>query len=324
MTASPDDVLAMVYFARVVQARSFTAAAAKLGVSKSVVSARVAALEARLGVRLLQRTTRRLSLTPEGLSLYDRCARVVAAADEAAAEAAGAGQAPRGVLRVNAPSTFAPEYLPGPMAAYLRRFPDMRIELSLSDRVVDLVEEGIDVAVRISARLRESSLVVRKLAADRTVVCASPAYLAERGTPQSPQELVHHDCLRYAELRAEDEWRFRGGGKSFAVPVAGKLSSASGAFLREAAVAGLGLAVLPTFMAARALAAGRLVAVLERWCFVQLGVYAVYPQARAVPSKTRAFVDLLVAHFRAPPWAQRGRPEGGSDVGPGAGPGARS
>src|SRR5262245_53833047 len=124
MTASPDDVLAMVFFARVVEAGSFTAAAAKLGVSKSVVSARVAGLEERLGARLLQRTTRRLSLTPEGLALFERCRQVVAAADEAAAEAAGAGQTPRGVLRVNAPSTFAPEYLPAPMAAYVRRYPD--------------------------------------------------------------------------------------------------------------------------------------------------------------------------------------------------------
>ena len=179
--ASPDEILSMVFFARVVEAKSFTGAAAKLGVSKSVVSARVAALEEQLKVRLLHRTTRKLSLTPEGLALFERCARVVAAADEASAAAAGAGNTPRGVLRVNAPIVFAEEYLAPPIAAYLARYPDTRVQMSVNDRAIDLVDEGVDVAVRISARPHGGGLTARKLAVDHTVLCASPAYLARRG-----------------------------------------------------------------------------------------------------------------------------------------------
>src|SRR5215213_7651423 len=208
MSASPDEILAMVFFARVVEAKSFTGAAAKLGVSKSVVSARVAGLESQLKVRLLHRTTRKLSLTPDGLSLYERCARVLAAADEAAAAAHGTGDTPRGLLRVNAPSVFAQDYLAAPMAAYLAGHPDVRIELTMNDRLIDLVEESIDVAIRIVPALKHGGLVARKLAVDHTVVCASPGYLARRGIPATPADLLDHDCLIYSLLKVADEWRF--------------------------------------------------------------------------------------------------------------------
>jgi DNA-binding transcriptional LysR family regulator len=294
----------MVLFARVVEAQSFTAAAEKLGVSKSVVSSRLSALEARLGTRLLNRTTRRLSLTPEGLAFYEYCARITAEADAAAAVASGAAKDPIGVLRINAPVTFAQMYLAEPIGRYLERHPKVRIELRMSDRFVDLVEEGIDVAIRVSARLRDSSLVARKLAMDRSVVCASPSYLAEHGTPESPADLLHHACLRYALIKATDEWRFREGGKSFSVPVEGRLLVADGAMLRESAVAGLGLAVLPSFMVMPEIRAGRLVTVLERYTFVRLTLHALTPAASTSP-KVRAFIDVLSAYLKSPPWAAR-------------------
>jgi DNA-binding transcriptional LysR family regulator len=309
MAASPDEILAMVFFARVVEARSFTGAAARLGVSKSVVSTRVAALEEQLKVRLLHRTTRKLSLTPDGLALYERCARITAAADEAAATAAGTGDTPRGELRVNAPVVFAQDYLAAPMAAYLARFPDVRISLSMTDELVDLVAGGVDVAIRVAPALKDDSLVARKLASDHTVLVASPAYLARKGIPREAQDLLAHDCLIYSLLKVSDEWRFReaGGKEVFTLPgLAGRFSAASGSMLREAALAGMGLAVLPKFMVASHLTAGRLRVVLDSFAGVGLGLFAVYPQSPRghgrLPSKVRTFVDLLVAHFRTPRW----------------------
>ena len=292
----------MVLFARLVEARSFTAAAAQLGVSKSVVSARLTALEARLGTRLLHRTTRKLSLTPEGLAFYEHCARIAAEADAAAATARGAAKDPIGVLRVNAPVTFAQLYLAEPIGAYLERHPKTRVELVLSDRFVDLVEEGIDVALRVSARLRDSSLVARKLATDRTLVCAAPSYLEKHGSPEKPADLLHHACLRYALVKASDEWRFKAGGASFAVPIEGRLSVADGATLRESAVAGLGIAVLPRFMVAAELRSGRLVELLQPYSFVRLSIHALTPPGPQVP-KVKAFIEELVRYFKSPPWA---------------------
>ncbi len=302
MLASTDDVQSLLIFARVVEAKSFTVGARRAGVSKSVASARIAALEERLGARLLHRTTRRLTLTTDGLTLYQHAAQLAQAADAAAATAAGVSPEPRGVLRVNAPVVFAQLYLVQPLAVFLEQHPRVRVELLLSDRMVDLVEDGIDVAIRISARLRDSSLVGRKLAEDRTLVCAAPAYLARRGTPGSPSELIHHDCLRYSLLEAADEWRFRGEGKSFSVPVEGRFHAQSGSVLREAALAGMGLCVLPSFMVASDLREGRLVQVLEPYSFIRIAIQALYMPARTLPGNVRAFVDLLSAHFRTPPW----------------------
>lgn len=307
MSASPDDVLGLLVFARVVEAKSFTAAAAKLGLSKSVVSARIAQLEARLGTRLLQRTTRRLSLTGDGLALYAHAASVAQAADQATAVAAAAPSAPRGVLRVSAAVSFAEHHLLQPLAAYMARYPDVHVELQLSDRLIDLVEEGVDVAVRLSSRLDDSSLVGRVLAHDRTLVCASPEYLGRRGIPAHPADLLHHDCIRYTLLKPEDEWRFRAGGKSFAVPIHGRFAAASGSVIRQAVLAGVGLAVLPSFMVWQDLAAGRLQQVLGPFSFVRLSVHAVYPAGRVVPANVRALLELLVAHFRAPVWAGAAR-----------------
>jgi DNA-binding transcriptional LysR family regulator len=302
MPATPDEILSLAYFVRVVEAKSFTGAAARLGVSKSVVSERVSALEDTLGTRLLERTTRKLALTPEGLALYEHAARMVTAADEATA--AGAADRPRGLLRVDAPVVFAQEYLAPPIAAYLERYPEVRVEITMNDRLIDLVDEGVDVAIRITARLAGTGLVARKLTADRTALVASPAYLALRGTPRSPEDLLGHDCLVYSLLKHSEEWTFRARGRRelFTVPIEARFRAGSGALLRAAALAGMGLAVLPTFMVATDLAAGRLVRVIDSFAPHPLGIHAAYPQGRRVPAKTRAFVDLLAAHFRTPRW----------------------
>jgi DNA-binding transcriptional LysR family regulator len=302
VVATTDDVLSLMIFARVVEAQSFTAGAARLGLSKSVASARIARLEERLGTRLLLRTTRRLSLTADGLALYEHAARMARAADDAATLGAGAGAEPRGVLRVNAPVTFAEQHLCQPLARYLESHPRVRVELVLSDRFEDLVAERVDVAIRISARQRDSALVGRKLADDRSLVCASPVYLARRGTPLTPADLIHHDCLRYSLIDAADEWRFKSEGKSYSIPVTARFEAANGSVLRSAALAGMGLVVVPSFMVAAELASGALVQVLSEFSFVRLTVTAVYAPGRVVPSNVRAFVDLLVSHFRTPPW----------------------
>ena len=308
MLASTDDVLSLLVFARVVEAKSFTHGAAKLGLSKSAASSRISQLEERLGTRLLLRTTRRLSLTADGLQLYEQAARMARAADEAALLAAGTPTEPRGVLRVNAPITFGELYLAQPVAAYLEAHPRVRVELTLSDRMENLVEQRVDVAVRISAKQRDSSLIGRKLADDRSLVCASPAYLARHGTPQAPADLIHHECLRYSLIDSHDEWRFKSDGKSYSVPVSSRFEAANGSVLRSAALAGMGLVVVPSFMVAPDLRAGTLVEVLAGYSFVRLAVSAVYAPARVVPSNVRAFVDHLAAHFRVPRWPAKAGP----------------
>ena len=256
LSASPDEILSMVCFARVVEAGSFTAAAEKLDLSKSVVSARVAQLEERVGSRLLNRTTRRLSLTPEGRAFYERCARLVTAADDATAEVEAPSEIPRGVLRVLAPGAFAQEYLAPPLATFLERHPQVRLEVTLTDKLVDLADDGIDIAIRISPNVDSGTLSARKLAGDHTVLCASPAYLSRKGIPTAAEQLVLHDCLVYSLLRISDEWRFRAPGSrdTFTVPIEGRFQAASVGVLRQAALAGMGICALPSFMVAEDLA----------------------------------------------------------------------
>ncbi len=310
MAASLHDVTDMLVFARVVEEKSFTAAARKLGLSKSVTSARVMRLEERLGERLLHRTTRRLALTDAGLRFYDRCARVAAEADEAAGVAEGVGAAVRGPLRVTAPVGFAQLHLTAPLAAFLGRWPEVRVELSVTDRRVDIVGERFDLAVRMAARMADSSLVARRIATDRMRLTASPAYLARRGTPASPNELVHHTCLRYSRQKAREEWAFvAGDGAPLDVSVDGPLAMSSGTLLREAALAGLGVAVLPESEISGDLAAGRLVAVLDGTLRdADMGIHAVHAYTQNVPARVRALVGHLAEWFRTPRWASAGPP----------------
>ena len=309
MAASPRDLTDMLIFARVVEAKSFTAAAGRLGLSKSVVSARVLELEERLGARLLHRTTRRLALTDDGVRFYERCARVAGEADQAVGDAEGERGAVRGLLRVTAPEGFSERHLVEPLAAFAARWPDVRIELSVTDRIVDLVGEGFHLAVRMSARLADSSLVSKRLGGDRMLLCASPGYLARRGTPEAPADLVHHVCLRYARMRTREEWDLAGAdGEPLAVSVDGPLALGSGLLLRAAALAGLGIVILPESEIAVELADGRLVTLLPGALRnAELGVHAVHGFGARPPARVRALIDHLAAWFATPRWGRATR-----------------
>jgi DNA-binding transcriptional LysR family regulator len=246
-----EDVNALLCFARVVELASFTKAAAALGVSKSVVSSKTAALEARLGEQLLLRSTRKVTTTSAGLRTYAHARQMIDAASQATTGASDAG---RGLVRVSAPVSLSQQHLAAPLARFLSKSPGARLELVLSDRLVDLVEERVDLAIRIT-KLRDSSLIARRLAACPLRICASPAYLSAHGRPERPEDLLRHNCLRYGLLRAEHEWRLYGPHGKVQLDVSGSFETSNGTMLREAAVAGLGLAILPRFMVADALGA---------------------------------------------------------------------
>jgi DNA-binding transcriptional LysR family regulator len=302
MTTTLDDLVSMAMFARVVEAASFTAAADALGVSKSAVSKRVAALEERLGARLLHRTTRRLSLTPDGARLHERCLHMLRAVDDAAELVQADGDEPRGVLRVNCSSTLAEHHLGGAVTAFVARHPKVQVDLSTDNALIDLISERIDVAVRMATRLDSSSLVARRIATSHKLACASPGYLAARGTPRVPDDLRGHACLHFSALRPEVEWRFEGGERATVVPVTGPLQSDNVEALRRAAVAGAGIVLLPTFVVAGDLEAGRLVTVLDDHPVAALGVFVLYARGKFVPTKVRAFVDHLASHLRRARW----------------------
>ena len=297
-----DNLTGMAIFARVVEARSFTAAAAALDLSKSAVSKQVARLEDRLGARLLNRTTRRLSLTEVGAAFYERCARILVEVEDAELAVGRLQDAPRGTLRINAPMSFGQLHLAPAVADFLNGHPGLAIDLTLNDRIVDLVEEGYDVAIRIS-RLADSSLIARRLVPSRRVVCGSPAYFERHGVPRHPADLRRHNCLLYSYLPSAEEWQFVGPDGPAAVRVSGTLRANNGDALEAAMLTGLGVALQPTFIAGRDLQAGRLVAVMPDYVDESASVYAVYPHIRHLSAKVRAFIDFLAARFcPAPPW----------------------
>lgn len=297
------DLNSMAVFARVVEENGFTQAAQRLGLSKSAVSKHVSQLEDRVGARLLQRTTRRISLTDVGAAFYERCARILAEVQEAELAVSRLQSAPRGTLRLSAPMSFGRSHLAPAIAEFLQRYPELHIEMDMSDRVVDLVDEGYDLAVRI-ARLTDSSLIARRLCAAPRVICASPAYLAAHGAPQRPEDLTSHNCLLYSYLSTGDTWYFpTHDGEDTAVHVTGNLRANNGDVLLEGAMAGLGIAAAPAFMAEPALADGRLVEILKPYRHFGAAVHAVYPHNRHLSVKVRAFIDFLAERFAADPWS---------------------
>jgi Transcriptional regulator len=300
-TLSLDLLAGMAVFARVVDAGGISAAARELRLSKSAVSKQVSALEDRLGVRLLQRTTRRMSLTEAGRGFLDHCRRVVQEA-EAAENAIGALQGePRGVLRINAPMTFGTMHLAAMLPDFLARFPLVTVDLALNDRMIDLLDEGYDVAVRIG-RLADSSLVARKLAPARRVMVAAPSYLDRRGRPATLGELADHDVLCYSYVPAAEEWRFDGPAGEESVRVSGRMRANNGEVLLAACLAGSGIAALPTFISGPSLRAGSLVRVLPHLERTDFAIHAVWPTARHLSAKVRAFVDFLAERFGPVPY----------------------
>jgi DNA-binding transcriptional LysR family regulator len=293
-----DRLAEMEAFVHVVDQGGFTDAARKLGVSKSAISKHVASLESRLAVRLLNRTTRRVSPTEIGLAYYDRAKTVLKDARDADDMVTAMQAAPRGALRVSAPVTFGIAHLSVAVAAFLAAYPEVEIHLVLDDRFVEIVAEGFDVAVRIG-NLTDSSLRARRLAESGTHLVAAESYLARAGTPANVEDLGNHQLLHYSNLSTGNVWRLRGPqGQERQIRVGGRLTANNGDSLRRAAEAGLGIALQPSFILGDALRTGRLVEVLPDARPEALGIYALYPPGRFTQPKLRVFIDFLAEHFK--------------------------
>jgi len=297
-----DKLQAMRVFATVVETGSFARAAEQLHVSPTAASRHVAELEKHLGAQLLQRSTRRLNLTGVGADYYDRCRLILAEVEEAETQAATSESQPRGTLRISLPHSFGLRYIAPLVPEFCKRYPELQLEFNFSDRTIDLVEEGIDMAVRITAELK-TSLVARKLAPAKMVCCAAPDYLAQHGTPQQPDDLRRHNCITYSYAPA-NTWNFTRDGKEIGVPIKGRLRANSGDMGRLAAVAGLGITTLPTFLVCDELRSGRLLPLLPEYTLPSLAVYAVYLPGARRAARIKAMVEYLWDALGQgnPPW----------------------
>jgi DNA-binding transcriptional LysR family regulator len=288
-------------FAAVVDAGSFVKAADALGMSKPAVSRYVSELESRLGVRLMQRTTRRLSLTDEGQIFYTRCKHLLQAVDEAETEIAARKSEASGLVRINAPLTFGVLHLAPLWGEFRRQHPKVTLDITLSDRVVDLVEEGFDLAVRIAA-LHDSGLISRRIATTRLVLCASPQYLAEHGAPTHPSNLAHHAIIAYTQLASGDEWHFDGPQGRVAVTTRPCITTNNGDTCLAAALHHQGVVLQPSFLVSDALQRGTLVELMPEFRSVEIGIFTVYPSRRHVPPKVSMLVEFLAQAFRHCTW----------------------
>jgi DNA-binding transcriptional LysR family regulator len=291
-----DRLTNMMTFVEVVEAGSFTAASDKKGLSRAVVSKYVMQLEEHLNARLLNRTTRQLSLTEIGRLYYEQCKSILAEIEEVEACASEASANPRGQLSVNAPMSFGVLHLGPAIAAYCKRYPLVQISLDLNDRLVDVVAEGYDVVIRI-AQLRDSSFIAREIAPCRRVLCASPDYLKTYGVPKVPQDLTLHRCLCYTNHPNENIWTMNGPQGTENVRVNGPVSANNGEILKSAAVEGLGIALEPTFIVGPEIKAGRLRLILPDHQVPDININAIYPSRRHLSTKVRTFVEFLGDYF---------------------------
>jgi DNA-binding transcriptional LysR family regulator len=296
-----DRVTGMQVFVRVATLGSFSAAARALDLSQTMVTKHVAALEDRLGIKLLHRSTRKLVLTEGGRNYLTACERILAEIEEAEASASLDRIEPRGTLRLNVPLTFGFRQVVPALTEFSRLYPAVSFDLGLADRYVDLMEEGWDLAIRIG-QLKDSSLVARRLAACRTIVCAAPAYLKQHGIPQTPDDLIRHNCLAYTLPSAigANRWTFGTDG-DIVVPIQGNLRANNGDALLAAAVAGQGLIYQPTFIVGDSLREGSLVPVLSNYPTYEPAIHAVLPSGRQAPAKVRVFVAFLAERFGPEP-----------------------
>ncbi|HEX5747181.1 MAG TPA: LysR family transcriptional regulator [Archangium sp.] len=296
------DLNEMQLFVRVVREQGFTRAAKALGMPKSTVSERISRLEERLGVRLLHRTTRSVQATEVGQAYYEECTRIIAQAEEADARVRDASTAPRGLVRVTAPQLFGQAFLGTAVAEFLARYPETEVELVLTDRKVDLVEEGFDLAIRAVGDT-DASLVMRKLGDADLLCCASPRYLRAHGTPATPEALSSLACIVFGTSRQGHTWSFEREGETRRVRIRARYAVNSFPLVRQAALAGLGIAHVPRFLCSEELRTGKLVPVLEEWSTGQSTLRALYPSRRHLSAAVRALLDLLVERFaRQPPW----------------------
>jgi len=302
-----DPFAGMQAFHAVIDTGGFAAAATRLGLTRALVSKRVAALERLLGTRLLARTTRRVAPTEAGAAFHIRAGAMLEAYEAARAELGELQAEPTGTLKVNAPMSFGTMYLAPLLVPFMTECPGLRVQLTLNDRFTDLLEEGADVAIRIGA-LRDSSMITRRLAGGTHVLCAAPAYLRQHGTPEKPADLAQHRCLHYSNLSGGPRWRFTGPDGAESVAIRPVLTANNGEVLRTAALAGQGIVLAPDFMVPRDLAAGRLVALLPGYQTPESSVHAIWPAGATLTAKLRRFVDFLAARFATPPWADRKAP----------------
>jgi len=294
-----DKLTSMKVFTTIARAGSFSHAARTLEMSPAMVTKHVQWLENELGVRLLNRSTRGVSLTETGYAYRERCMQILADVEETELSLTRLNAEPRGVLKVAGPIAFGTLHLSPAVAEYIGRYPELRVDLTLQDRPVDLVEEGVDTAIRVG-RLADANHVARPLASTRWLVCASPQYLRERGVPERLQDLTRHNCLRQSSHRPKDEWQFVREGREISVKVAGNFKSSLVDSIRHAALAGLGLAFLPSYLVGEDLRAGRLAAVPLGIEAITVPITAVYLQRRHLSNKLRSFLDFLAERFQSP------------------------
>jgi DNA-binding transcriptional LysR family regulator len=287
-------------FTKVVEHGGFAAAARELRLSRSAVSKHVIELEQELGVQLLARTTRSVTPTENGQAYYERCRAILSDLEEADLAVTRLQSEPRGLLRVNAPMSFGTLHLGRAVADFMERYPQVQIQLVLSDQLIDPVQEGFDITLRI-ADLPSSSLIARRIAPALRVVCAAPAYLERRGTPKHPDDLRSHDCLAYGHLATGNQWKLTGADGDHWIAIPWTLCTNNAEVLRDAAVCGRGIALLPTFIAGADLQEGRLQTVLPDYKAPEISIYAIYPQTRHLSVKVRLFIDFLVARFGGRP-----------------------
>ena len=295
-----DRLKSLTTFVQVVESGGFSAAARRLEMSPTMASEHVQALEEQLGARLLQRTTRKISLTEVGQAYYEQAVRILGELEEADRQAGALQSTPRGRLRLHV-GTHIVRFVAPILAEYMAAHPALTVELTMGERMVDLLEEGFDLAIRATVPA-DSSLVVRQLSAWRHVPCCAPAYLETHGEPRVPADLAQHNCLRYAFYPYGDEWRFMSpSGESARARVRGSLRTNSAEALRIAAFAGIGIFLAPGFLVTEDLAAGRLVPLLPDYRPVAFAINAIYPTRHQVTAKVRAFIDLAVERFKARP-----------------------
>ena len=296
-----DKFLEMKVFASVVDEGSFVGATERLEMSKAAVSRYVSELEGRLSVRLLNRTTRRLSMTPEGEVFYARCKTLLELLGEAESELTSKAGEAQGTVKINVPVTFGNMHLAPLWGAFMERHPKVELDVVLSDRVVDLVDEGFDLAIRI-ARLPSSTLISRQLATTRMVLCATPRYLRKHGKPKTPADLVDHKVLAYTYLATKDEWEFEGPEGRVTIKTRPVMYSNSGDTCRAVALSHQGVILQPTFLIGDDLRNGTLVELMPEYRSLELGIYAVYPSRKHMLPKARLLIDYLADAFRKPAW----------------------
>jgi DNA-binding transcriptional LysR family regulator len=293
-----DTIGGMRIFSRVVEAGSFSAAGRQLGVAPSSVSRQINDLEDDLSTRLFHRTTRKLSLTEAGQLYYQRVSKILIDVDEAKLALLEMGGAPSGILRITVAGSVARRHIVPAVTAFQQKFTAVKVVVSVTDRLVNLVEEGFDLAIRVDPS-RDANLVGRKIGSGRRIICASPAYLKNAGTPQAPADLVNHNCLTFRQHPGSNVWRFRVGKGTSDVRASGNLFADDGESLVAAAVAGLGLILMPAWLVGSEINKGRLVEMLPKFRVVpkESALYALYPHQRHLPPKVRVFIDFLVARF---------------------------